>query len=224
MEKKMEITKEIISKEIVNMKEYYSKLETLFENQIPKPLIIEGTIEEFEKNKENGKKGIYPNLANHDKYKVLNDYSKTIYMFFENAFSLKKSVINDTFDKLSPRASEKKKPGTKNGKKISLCRINDTDKWEETKSGEPVCLYVGSSKDIKQRLKEHLFLCKQNTYAMHLKEWFDNKTHITIYIWDFKKFFENKNVNEEESLEHLQNIEDLLWNHYKPLFGRQGKK
>jgi len=105
-----------------------------------------------------------------------------------------------------------------------LCRRNPSPHWKNAKKDVPVCLYVGSSKNIKQRLKEHLFLCNKNSYAMDLDQWIKAKNAtITIYIWDFSNFL-NSVKNKKLEDEYLQNIEDLLWKKYLPLFGRQGKK
>jgi len=77
----------------------------------------------------------------------------------------------------------------------------------------------GSSEDILKRLKEHLFKNNPTTYAMRLEEWFkEPSVEITIHIWNFYAFLRNK-----KDSDYLQYIEDLIWNHYKPLFGRQGK-
>jgi len=55
---------------------------------------------------------------------------------------------------------------------------------------------------------------------MHLETWLkEPSVNITINIWGFNGLLRGK-----EDLDYLQNIEDILWNHYKPLFGRQGKK
>lgn len=74
------------------------------------------------------------------------------------------------------------------------------------------CLYVGQSKNISDRLKQHLFLSRKSTYALRLNKLLE-KGSISIEIYEF-----NNKPNE------VQIFEDLLWDHYRPLFGKQGKK
>ena len=204
----MEITREIIQEEISNMEKHYKKLEELFTTKpIPESKQIDETIERLKQFKYHKK---YPDLTS--KYSELGKYhDKTIYIFTVSNFPYDKNEIKNIFEETSQKLV--------NEKKIALCRINETSaEWENVKSNKNVCLYVGSSKNIRQRLKEHLFLCNPNTYAMHLEKWFNTNLPITINIWDFYGFLNGENS------EYLQNIEDLLWNKYKPLFGRQGKK
>jgi hypothetical protein len=205
-EEKMKISQDIIKEEIGEMEKRYKKLEKLFEKEesIPKPKKIEETLESLYDDKIFKCPKTYPNLQSN--YSWLNkDGDKIIYMFSVKNFPYDKSEIINKFDK---------------EKNISLCRINEKSlKWEKVKKNETVCLYVGSSKKIQQRLKEHLFLCKKNSYAMHLEAWLKKEDlPITINIWDFSVFLK------DEDPDYLQTIEDLLWNHYQPLFGRQGKK
>lgn len=244
----MEITHDIIIKEINEMKERYDKLGELFKNKekdIHELVPIEGTIEilkEKIKNKGNEKKDIMKKLKLEEKIENLNlketnknlekikehpkypyivskypelvkYYGKTIYIFFVDEFPYKKEYIEDEFKKLKEPKDRKRK--------FSLCRINETKNWDDVESKKNICLYVGSSEDILQRLREHLFLleCYPDTYAMHLATWFKKDISIHIKIWGFNDFLSGK-----EDLDYLQYIEDLLWNHYEPLFGRQGKK
>ena len=209
-EEKMKISQDIIKEEIGEMEKRYKKLEKLFEKEesIPKPKKIEETLKSLDDHEKFECPKTYPDLKSNSKYSWLNkDGDKIIYMFSVKNFPYDKSEIINKFDK---------------EKNISLCRINEkSPKWEKVKKNETVCLYVGSSKKIQQRLKEHLFLCNKNSYAMHLKAWLKKEDlPITINIWDFTDFLKD----EEPDSDYLQNIEDLLWNHYQPLFGRQGKK
>ena len=210
-EEKMKISQDIIKEEIGEMKERYTKLEGLFKEkeEILKRDSITATINEFLDIKKSRK---YPDLEY--KYPELKTYSdKTIYMFSVTKIPYKKEDVDKIFKEETPKSA--------NGKKISLCRINDSDKWKNVNSNETACLYVGSSEEIHKRLKEHLFECEPTTYAMHLDTWFEKKDlPITINIWDFSEFLKD----EKSDTDYLQTIEDLLWNHYKPLFGRQGKK
>ena len=99
--------------------------------------------------------------------------------------------------------------GIEEGKKkdFAMCRINDN--FGVNKEN---CLYVGSSHDIVKRLQEHIGIGGyQKTYAMHLAKWWEYGP-ITIEIYS---------VGDNE---YLQLFEDILWDYYKPILGRQGKK
>ena len=78
-------------------------------------------------------------------------------------------------------------------------------------SNQSKYLYVGSSKKLRDRLKQHLGLTSKTTFALHLKEWWtDKKIEIELY--------------EIKDCDNMQLYEDLLWQKYKPIFGREGKK
>lgn len=49
----------------------------------------------------------------------------------------------------------------------------------------------------------------KKTYALHLKQWFKEQIEIEVY--------KTKN-------EYLQLFEDIMWDIYKPLLGKRGKK
>ena len=239
----MKISKEIISKEVQKTKEHYDKLEALFKAEdIPKPEQISGTIKNLKTNeiieglqlkeimKSLKSKETFDSLKLNDKiqcleqvkfhkkytdiisrYPMLEKYcGKTIYIFSVKKFPYSKLEVDKRFEEIK---------NSKEGKKVSLCRINNSTEWKNVQSKENICLYVGSSDDIRQRLREHLFNCNPSSYAMHLETWLKEPTvNITINIWGFYGLLRGKDSD------YLQNIEDLLWNHYRPLFGRQGKK
>ena len=74
------------------------------------------------------------------------------------------------------------------------------------------CLYVGSSHNLKKRIEEHLGSGgSSKTYAMHLSKWWECGSITVTYY----------KVEEDKC---LQLFEDILWNYYKPVLGRQGKK
>ena len=204
----MKSLKEDVEEEIRNIKEHYKNLEELFaKKRIPACKIIMDTIENLKES---------PDLT--IKYPWLGEYGdKTIYVFLvENFLSDKEE--GKKFDEIK-KELKKISQESSNGEKILLCRRNKKSQtWENVQKNNYVYLYVGSSKDIHQRLKEHLFLYKPKTYAMHLEKWFDKNKTINITMWDFSDFLDGENSD------YLQTIEDLLWNHYQPLFGRQGKK
>ena len=202
----MEISTEIVVAGISDIKKQYEKIAKLFQTgKIPDCQPIKDTIANFEKIKPR-RTGEFPNLKSEyslEKY-YHNKKCHAIYIFSVTGFPFTKDTVE--------RIKEDKK-------EISLCRINkNSEEWKKVKRNKSVCLYVGSSENIAQRLKEHLFLCSQSTYAMHLRAWFPTNLAITVNIWDFHDFLI------DEDPDDLQRIEDILWNHYQPLFGRQGKK
>jgi hypothetical protein len=93
-------------------------------------------------------------------------------------------------------------------KGYQMSKVNN----ENLNSNKENCLYVGQSKNIADRLKQHLFLSRKSTYALRLDKLLE-KGSILVEIYGF-----NNKPNE------VQIFEDLLWNHYRPLLGKQGKK
>jgi len=77
------------------------------------------------------------------------------------------------------------------------------------------CLYVGSSQDIYERLKQHLGISKsKTTSSLHLKHWWDF-FKVKIFVYKFAPTISSKD---------LQTFEDLLWDMYCPIFGKKGPK
>ena len=72
-------------------------------------------------------------------------------------------------------------------------------------------LYIGSSKEAKTRLKQHLGFGAKSTYSLHLNKWWVNKK-IKIDLY------------EVDTVENMQLFEDLLWEKYKPFLGKMGRK
>jgi hypothetical protein len=209
MEEKMEISKEIIVEEIRKVEERYRKIEELFtKNPIPECKQIKVTIEGLKQIPYHIK---YPNLKSIYPWLGQNSYfAQTIYIFSVTNFPYSKEEMEEKFKEISSKSSNKK---------FSLCRINaDSPEWKNVKKNKAVCLYVGSSDGLQHRLKDHLCSCNPNTYAMHLEAWFEPDLPITINTWGLYEFLD------EDPSGYLQNIEDFLWNYYKPLLGKQGKK
>ncbi len=78
------------------------------------------------------------------------------------------------------------------------------------------CLYVGSSKGIVSRIKQHLGYGPQGTFAMQLIYWCESlNLDIDLQIYAF-----NNNIS---SLS-FQAFEDGAWRLLKPMLGRQGQK
>jgi hypothetical protein len=97
-----------------------------------------------------------------------------------------------------------------------LARINDASPyWDRQEGKKP--MYIGSSHGIASRVIEHFWKCPKDRYSLHLIEWdwWKEKSEVQIDIWDASKI---------PSDTHLQIIEDIVWETYKPLFGREGAK
>ena len=92
---------------------------------------------------------------------------------------------------------------------FGMFRINCTKIYNN--SNQSKCLYVGSSKKLRDRLKQHIVITSKSTYALHLSEWWKNK-EIEIEIYEVVDF------------NNMQLYEDRLWQKNKPILGREGKK
>ena len=136
-------------------------------------------------------------INNFEKDKNLLEIDKNAYIYVIKA----KNSLNE----------ENIKNGIDKGKNenCAMCRFNKKN-FEENKEN---CLYVGSSHNLTKRIEEHLgFSQRTKTYAMHLSKWWEyGPITITYYI-----------VEDDDNC--LQLYEDILWNYYKPVLGRQGKK
>lgn len=76
-------------------------------------------------------------------------------------------------------------------------------------------LYVGSSKSLRKRFKEHCGICNKATYALKLKNWIkDQPIHVEFHYCEIPT----------DDQEILQNLEDGLWLRLKPVFGKYGGK
>lgn len=76
--------------------------------------------------------------------------------------------------------------------------------------------YVGSSRSLGKRIKEHLGFGPRGTYALQLVYWAtDISGELYLTIWRFP---------EKLGQDVSQAIEDWLWTKCKPMFGRQGPR
>ncbi len=103
-------------------------------------------------------------------------------------------------------------------KNFAISKINSNN-WKQ-KDTENICLYVGSSKEIKKRLKQHLFADEKKyktTFSLKLNKLDENN-----------EFFENIKVNlflfKIEDYELVKYFEAKLWYELKPLFGQKCNK
>jgi hypothetical protein len=90
-----------------------------------------------------------------------------------------------------------------------MSRMNKQDEWK-TEDG-CYCLYVGSAKgNVVKQLVPHLGIAGDNpqVYALHLAQWWPEAA-VRIYVRQFRG----------EAEPYVQEIEDMLWDHYRPIFG-----
>ena len=74
-------------------------------------------------------------------------------------------------------------------------------------------IYVGRSKAVRSRLRQHLGAQGQGVFSLHLQRWATRiDMDITIFLMSF--------TNSDDLL--VQAIEDGLWSALKPAFGRKG--
>jgi hypothetical protein len=159
-------------------------------------------------NKEEAGKITPGKLKKDSRFEYMKAIQKAIYIVSAPDFPYSWEEIND--DK-----GEFKK--LKKTKTTALPRISDKSHWDYQEGKKPKCLYVGSSHDIAGRVIKHFWKCAKDTYSLHLIEWewWDEKNKVQIAVWDASKITSDV---------HLQIIEDIVWDKYKPLFGREGAK
>jgi hypothetical protein len=78
------------------------------------------------------------------------------------------------------------------------------------------CLYVGSSRGIRQRLKDHMGYGATGTYSLHLAYWANN---LPLEL-EFKCAKYQAGLDPQI----YQALEDTLWDEMLPMFGRKGAK
>ncbi|ANC44730.1 hypothetical protein A6P55_11520 [Pandoraea pnomenusa] len=81
-------------------------------------------------------------------------------------------------------------------------------------------LYVGSSRNFASRLQQHFGFGFEGTYALHLKRWVPETLCHTPLVLEYWTVRDSKQVRPIV----LQTLEDYLWDHSQPVFGRRGSK
>ena len=130
-----------------------------------------------------------------------------IYIFFCN--DKVKEIIKDSYPKIKDEYK-------------MLSKYNEENFDDKVKENSLNCLYVGSSKKLKSRLREHCDDKRKGPYALHIgswKNWLPLKELKAGQIKILK--LENQN---EYFPDQIQFYEDVLWDYYKPLLGRRGPK
>jgi len=78
------------------------------------------------------------------------------------------------------------------------------------------CLYVGSSRSLSKRLRDHLGYGARSTYALQLAHW---ATPLALHL-----DFVCAKYAEDIPREVMQALEDTLWQVRRPMFGRRGAR
>ncbi|MEZ5125327.1 MAG: hypothetical protein R2826_03645 [Thermoleophilia bacterium] len=78
------------------------------------------------------------------------------------------------------------------------------------------CLYVGCSRSLAKRLREHLGYGAETTYALQLAHW---AIPLSLQLGFFCAKY-----TEETPPGVMQALEDTLWGIRRPMFGRRGAK
>lgn len=89
-------------------------------------------------------------------------------------------------------------------------------KYARCNNSNSKCLYVGSSLNLSNRLKEHLGYGAAGTYALHLAYW-ANPFNLEIE-------FQCAKYPTGFASDVYQILEDTLWKEMAPMFGRKGAK
>lgn len=102
--------------------------------------------------------------------------------------------------------------------RFSASKLRDTGLRSYAKPNRPsMCLYVGGSKSIVSRLKQHLgYSAAKGTYSLQLLHW---ASHLSLELT-----FACARYDPTPSQAVLQALEDTLWDCNKPMLGRRGAR
>ena len=158
----------------------------------------------------NSKEILINNISKYSISNLNNDFSgigeNIIYQINSKELTISYEELKNTFDAL-------KKKYKNNGKEYHISKINEKH-WSSELSN--YCLYIGSKRnDAITRFKQHLGINIDNrsVYSLYLSDWWPDNIELQIKIYEF-----GKSINQNS----LQIIEDILWEEYKPLLGKQG--
>jgi len=189
--------KKVISKGISNKIDYLNNQKAIFDNTINDIGFTDFKI------------SISDPIFNENLEKYISEMGENIniiYQFYTHQLPMEINELDTHFN------SKKQKDGkysqiNKKHRGVEYLKKADKDNH--------YCLYIGKSKKIKDRITQHIGINKsRSVYSLYLKDWWpqENPT-IGLIIYNFKN-----NI----SSDLLQIIEDVLWEEYKPLFGKQG--
>lgn len=145
--------------------------------------------------------------------------------------SIKKNDINEELNKkikkLSANIYMLSVFGKNHNEIISKFRDNKKENAhyprENTITQGSMCLYVGSSKSVITRLRQHFSSSStqaksgiKQTYALYLDDWYWHDCNIQLTLISCS--IQNKDID----WGIIQFIENKLWDNMKPLFGKKG--
>jgi hypothetical protein len=82
-------------------------------------------------------------------------------------------------------------------------------------NAQRTCLYVGSSRSLATRLRDHLGFGPKGTYALQLLHW---APPLSLQLE-----FVCARYAEDTPTEVIAALEDTLWEARRPMFGRKGR-
>jgi len=82
-------------------------------------------------------------------------------------------------------------------------------------NGPGTCFYVGSSRAVAKRVRDHLGYGARGTYALQLVHWAPESLPLDFVCARYA---------DDTPFEVVQALEDTLWETKRPMFGRQGRK
>ena len=177
-------------------------------------------------------------ISDEEKLKTkINDDNCGIYIFFcDNNV---KDIIKEFYPKKRENQDKYKMLSKYQDEYKMLSRYNKENFEDNDKENSPYCLYVGSSKELKSRLRQHCDDNLNGPYAMHIGSW-KNWSHLKeqkeqkeLKVLEVLKELKDGQIeifilkleNKKEYFpEQIQFYEDVLWDYYKPLLGRRGPK
>ena len=130
------------------------------------------------------------------------DSGQFVYVIFWEG-DISASELSAEFDKAKSEKSD--------------CKLPLNNYKNDTEAGKNNVLYVGSSKDLKKRLKEHFTEISKGTYALHLATWKPD-LKCKVYIFDLTEKLQSCEYSDYKMLL----IEDTISAIYKPLLGKRG--
>ncbi|MEQ8881301.1 MAG: GIY-YIG nuclease family protein [Cyclobacteriaceae bacterium] len=134
----------------------------------------------------------------YDQISVYKEGEKFIYVFSICKWEVNVNKIKDAYAVFDVR-----------NKPRVLGKTHNTSRYNHQHNSE--FLYVGSSKNLIQRIKQHLGDGNKRTYSLDLIYWFPKDVDIAINIYSLS--------SQEQEL--IETIEQAIWDEAKPLFGKR---
>lgn len=144
-------------------------------------------------------KSLFNNNARKQIYDEIGELKgKYIYLFRINNSDKHLGKIKEVYSTFN-KGNKPRVPGVT----FNIARFN--------KEHDTSVLYVGSSKKIRNRIKQHLGDGNKRTYSLDLCQWFPKGVDLALEIYSINS--DNQQV--------LETVEQGFWDTYKPLFGKR---